>query len=68
MIKVSSNPNFAVSSAVSLLRTGKVIAVPTDTVYGLAASAEDPKALEKLYAIKVRDLKKALAVCVAKVS
>lgn len=40
--------------AVSALRTGGVIAIPTDTVYGLGADAFNADAVEKLYHIKGR--------------
>lgn len=34
---------------------GAVGVIPTDTVYGLAARAADPEAVERLYALKNRD-------------
>jgi 2',5'-phosphodiesterase len=43
----------------------RVIAVPTDTIYGIAAMASSSKAINAIYAIKRRDLAKPLAVCVA---
>lgn len=36
---------------------GAVGVIPTDTVYGLAARAADPEAVERLYAMKRRDAK-----------
>lgn len=51
-----------IRQAAVLLGEGKVIAIPTDTVYGLAASLEHPQALEEIYAIKGRDAGKALPV------
>ena len=36
------------------IRAGAVVAVPTDTVYGLAANPFDPAAVERLFAIKRR--------------
>jgi L-threonylcarbamoyladenylate synthase len=44
----------AVERAAALLRAGEVVALPTETVYGLAANALDARAVEKLYAIKGR--------------
>ncbi len=44
----------AVSRAAAALRAGEVIAIPTDTVYGLAASLDFPAAIDQLYAIKGR--------------
>lgn len=41
-------------AAASLLKAGDLVAFPTETVYGLGADAENPEALEKLYALKGR--------------
>lgn len=46
------------------LRSGKVIALPTDTVYGLACDANNEKAIQNLYKIKGRDFHKPVAICV----
>lgn len=54
-----------VSEAAHQLQTGNVIALPTDTVYGLACSANNPTAIQKLYDIKGRDESKPVAICVA---
>lgn len=43
-----------VSLAAALLRTGSVVAVPTETVYGLAADATNPEAVARIYAAKGR--------------
>ncbi|MFW6150375.1 MAG: L-threonylcarbamoyladenylate synthase [Chloroflexota bacterium] len=40
--------------AVRILRNGGVVAVPTDTVYGLAANAQDPAAIDRIFEIKER--------------
>src|SRR3989442_14673058 len=40
--------------AADLLRSGGVVAFPTDTVYGLAAAADDEVARRRIYAIKGR--------------
>lgn len=42
------------ATAAEVLRGGGVVAVPTDTVYGLAASADDPAAVEMLFELKER--------------
>lgn len=44
----------AVEKAAALLKSGKVVALPTETVYGLAANAMDPIAVAKIYEIKGR--------------
>lgn len=49
--------------AIEYLKSGSVIAVPTDTVYGLACDATNTSAINKLYAIKCRNENKPLAIC-----
>lgn len=44
----------AVSRAAELLRSGQVVAVPTETVYGLAANAFDSDAVAKIFEVKGR--------------
>jgi L-threonylcarbamoyladenylate synthase len=44
----------AVKRAAELLRAGEVVALPTETVYGLAANALDIKAVAKIFRIKGR--------------
>jgi L-threonylcarbamoyladenylate synthase len=40
--------------ASTLLNSGAVVALPTETVYGLAASISHPKAIQKIYELKGR--------------
>ena len=40
--------------ASNLLKEGKVVAFPTETVYGLGADAKNIKAINKIYSIKNR--------------
>ncbi len=47
-----------------VLRKGGVIAVPTDTIYGIACLACNKKSLDKIYQIKSRDSNKPLAISV----
>lgn len=42
------------SQACDLLRDGDVVAIPTETVYGLAADATNDRAVAKIYAVKQR--------------
>jgi L-threonylcarbamoyladenylate synthase len=44
----------AVTRAADLLRSGEVVALPTETVYGLAANALDGEAVAKIFRIKGR--------------
>merc|ERR1712226_231607 len=52
----------------SCLRKGGVIAVPTDTIYGIACLAQSSEGIAKIYNIKSRDSKKPLAILVPSVS
>ena len=40
--------------ATSLLQNGQLVAIPTETVYGLAANALDANAVSKIYSAKQR--------------
>jgi len=44
----------AVEAACALLRGGGLVALPTETVYGLGAHALDPEAVQRIYAAKGR--------------
>ena len=44
----------AIHKAVDLLRQGKLVAIPTETVYGLGADAKNPKAVKRIFAAKGR--------------
>ena len=43
-----------VERAAALIRDGKLVAFPTETVYGLGANALDPKAVERIFRAKGR--------------
>ncbi|MGC3961595.1 MAG: L-threonylcarbamoyladenylate synthase [Verrucomicrobiota bacterium] len=55
----------AVQRAAELLRAGEVVALPTETVYGLAANALDANAVAKIYEIKGRPAHNPIIVHVA---
>lgn len=44
----------AIAEAVAVLRAGGLVAMPTETVYGLGARALDPDAVARVYAAKQR--------------
>ena len=54
-----------VGQAIAALRRGELAVIPTDTVYGLVANAEDPRAAEALYAAKGREARQPTAVLFA---
>lgn len=43
-----------IAQAAALLKQGEVVAIPTETVYGLAGNALDEKAVAKIFAVKQR--------------
>lgn len=44
----------AIARAAWILRTGGLVALPTETVYGLGANALDPEAVGRIFAAKLR--------------
>src|SRR5947209_3979190 len=57
----------AVQRAVSFLKSGEVVGLPTETVYGLAANALDARAVTKIFEIKGRPANNPIIVHVASV-
>ena len=55
----------AYEKAASLLKSGEVVAIPTETVYGLAANALSGEAVEKIFAAKGRPQDNPLIVHIA---
>ncbi len=53
-----------VEEAARLLRAGRVVAYPTETVFGLGADVFDPRAVEALHALKGREAHRGVAVLV----
>ena len=58
----------AVVKAAELLKKGEVVALPTETVYGLAADALNPLAVKKIFAAKGRPQDNPLIVHIAEKS
>ena len=54
--------------ACALLRSGQLVAMPTETVYGLAANARDDAAVARIYALKGRPVGHPLIVHLADVA
>jgi protein-tyrosine phosphatase len=52
----------AVGRAVDVLMRGGLVSFPTETVYGVAARADDPTAMDRLRQLKQRDSQKAFTV------
>jgi L-threonylcarbamoyladenylate synthase len=62
-VRIASDAD--IQRAVELLRRGGVVAIPTDTVYGLAASLDHPLAIERIFSIKGRSGTKAIPILVS---
>jgi L-threonylcarbamoyladenylate synthase len=56
-----------IARAAHLLRAGKLVAFPTETVYGLGANALDAEAVASIYAVKRRPATSPLIVHVASI-
>lgn len=54
-----------INEAAQALRAGKVIAFPTETVYGLGAMADDEAAIERLYELKQRPRGKKMTILIS---
>lgn len=63
----AANPH-ALTLTQRVLEAGGIVAFPTDTVYGIAATVANPLAIEKLYAVKGRAETKAIAVLIGDVA
>lgn len=58
----------SIGIAVELIKNFQIIAVPTDTIYGLTGLAQNSATVQKLNAIKRRDENKFLSICVSDIS
>lgn len=55
----------SIQVALQILREGRLVAFPTDTVYGVGALVFDGKAVESIYVAKQRPIEKAIPVLMA---
>ena len=61
----AENMDEQIDAAAELLRSGQVVAFPTETVYGLGASALDPEAVKRIFSAKGRPADNPLIVHIA---
>ena len=54
-----------INNAVALLRSGRIIAFPTETVYGLGADAENGQAVQRIFTVKARPQRHPLIIHLA---
>lgn len=66
VVKPMRDPD-AVARALSLLRSGHVVAIPTDTVYGVAVDGLNPDAIQRLYQVKERPADRPIPLLLADV-
>lgn len=57
-----------IHQAVTILQQGGLVAIPTETVYGLGADARNPNALQKIFQVKQRPIDHPLIVHIANVT
>ena len=62
--KLHEDNSDIIARCVEILHKGGIIAVPTDTLYGVACLAQCTEAVERLYALKSRNTLKPVAICV----
>lgn len=55
----------AIEQALTVLRSGGLVAIPTETVYGLAADASNESAVRRIFAVKGRPVDHPLIVHIA---
>ena len=60
--RVVDGSDRSIRLAVRMLRAGELVAVPTETVYGLAADASNPEAVSRVFAAKGRPVDHPLIV------
>ncbi|UJR10082.1 hypothetical protein I4U23_014304 [Adineta vaga] len=64
---VSIHENDLINRCIAILKQDGVLAVPTDTIYGLAALVSSEKAVRRIYEIKGRLFTKPLAISVGNI-
>ncbi len=62
---MSVTPALTIDQAIATLRQGHLVAIPTETVYGLAADAMCPTAINRIFALKGRPSDHPLIVHIA---
>ncbi len=68
LIKVTSPDDKNLEEAGAILKNGGLVAIPTETVYGLAANALDSEAVKKIYQAKGRPSDNPLIVHISDLS
>ncbi|MBQ7548754.1 MAG: L-threonylcarbamoyladenylate synthase, partial [Clostridia bacterium] len=66
LFKITSPDDKAIDEAARILRGGGLVAMPTETVYGLAANALDPAAVANIFKAKGRPMDNPLIVHISR--
>ena len=66
VINITTEYEKALEESAKLLKSGEVVGIPTETVYGLAANALDENAVKKIFAAKGRPSDNPLIVHISK--
>jgi len=61
---ITASSTDAIQQALEVLQSGRLVAFPTDTVYGVGALALDGKAVESIYTAKDRPIEKAIPILI----
>ena len=54
--------NLLDTAVIEAIRAGKLVVAPTDTIYGLLAQADSPRAVDALYRVRQRDRTKSCII------
>lgn len=68
VITLQEHQDKALEQSISVIKSGGLVVIPTDTVYGIAGDATQAKTSERLYALKMRPKGKAFPVFVRDVA
>ena len=63
--RIFGTTEYDIAEAAEILKSGGLVAFPTETVYGLGANALDPEASRRIYAAKGRPSDNPLIVHIA---
>lgn len=66
LFKITSPDDKAIDEAARIIRSGGLVAMPTETVYGLAANALDPQAVANIFKAKGRPMDNPLIVHISR--
>jgi L-threonylcarbamoyladenylate synthase len=68
MAAISNNTNLKLKAAAESLKSGNLVAFPTETVYGLGADASNERAVSRVYEVKGRPANHPLIVHISSLS